>query len=369
MTLHKFTSNDVTLIQNQFIDHYMIQANGEFVKVYLYLLRCSSDQRELSLSSIADALNHTENDVRRALSYWEKLRLLSLTYDASGSVTDIVFLEYGASDPEQDQQKRLNQYAADMQDPVPAPVPVPAPASDPVFNEKRMEVSPDRRQELASQEEVRQLLFIAEQFLARQLSSTEVNNILYFYDELRFSSDLIEYLIEYCVSKGKRSMNYIRKVALEWTSKGISTVEAAKKDTNLYRKEYYTILNAFGIQGRGPAQAEIDYMARWYQELGFTTDLILEACRRTITRIHTPSFPYADSILQDWKTKGIRHLCDLESAESADRQEAGKKRRSGSNAKRTDSGRLSPPQKTAGKFGFSQREYDFEELEQQLLDC
>ena len=27
-----------TLVANAFIDHYMLQANGEFVKIYLYLL-------------------------------------------------------------------------------------------------------------------------------------------------------------------------------------------------------------------------------------------------------------------------------------------------------------------------------------------
>lgn len=63
--------------------------------------------------------------------------------------------------------------------------------------------SADRKKELSSQEEVKQLLYIAEQYLAKQLSSTEVNHILYFYDELHFSSDLIEYLIGILRLQGK----------------------------------------------------------------------------------------------------------------------------------------------------------------------
>ena len=35
---NKFQTN-ATLVANDFIDHYMVQANGEFVKVYLFLLR------------------------------------------------------------------------------------------------------------------------------------------------------------------------------------------------------------------------------------------------------------------------------------------------------------------------------------------
>lgn len=339
MILHKYAVNDFTLVQNQFIDNYMISANGEFVKVYLYLLRCSTSDMELTISSIADALNHTENDVRRALSYWERLHILQLTYDADGTLTDITFVDNQnmVSDP----QKRLNQYASSFVDLQNSPA--------------KITVSADRKKELSSQEEVKQLLYIAEQYLAKQLSSTEVNHILYFYDELHFSSDLIEYLIEYCVSKGKRSINYIRKVALEWAARGVTTVKEAKEDSTFYHRDYYTILNAFGIRGRGPAKAEADFMAIWFQEYGFTTDIILEAVNRTITRIHTPSFEYADRILQEWKSKGVRHASDINQLPKL--------------AARVPKRQNAAPSNASDKFGFPQRNYDFDQLEQQLLDC
>ena len=336
--LHKYAVNDFTLVQNQFIDNYMISANGEFVKVYLYLLRCSTSSMELTISSIADALNHTENDVRRALSYWERLHILQLTYDSAGNLTDITFVE--SQNMEAASQGRLSQYASSLTDLQNSP--------------GKLTVSVDRKKELSGQEEVKQLLYIAEQYLAKQLSSTEVNHILYFYDELHFSSDLIEYLIEYCVSKGKRSINYIRKVALEWAARGVTTVKEAKEDSNFYHRDYYTILNAFGIRGRGPAKAEADFMAAWFQEYGFTTDIILEAVNRTITRIHTPSFEYADRILQEWKSKGVKHAADIASLPKPVAQT----RRSSA-----------PSTKPAGNFGFPQRDYDFDQLEQQLLDC
>lgn len=331
--------NDFTLVQNQFIDNYMISANGEFVKVYLYLLRCSTSDMELTISSIADALNHTENDVRRALSYWERLHILQLTYDSDGTLTDITFVDNQSMAA--DTQKRLNQYASSFVDLQNSPA--------------KITVSADRKKELSSQEEVKQLLYIAEQYLAKQLSSTEVNHILYFYDELHFSSDLIEYLIEYCVSRGKRSISYIRKVALEWAARGVTTVKEAKEDSNFYHRDYYTIMNAFGIRGRGPAKAEADFMAIWFQEYGFTTDIILEAVNRTITRIHTPSFEYADRILQEWKSKGVRHVSDISQLPKT--------------AARTPKRQATAPSGASDKFGFPQRNYDFDQLEQQLLDC
>ena len=38
MKLHLQSDNGVTLIENRFIDQYMPSANGEYVKLYLYLL-------------------------------------------------------------------------------------------------------------------------------------------------------------------------------------------------------------------------------------------------------------------------------------------------------------------------------------------
>lgn len=69
-------AHGVTVVSNEFIDNYMARANGEYVKVYLYILR--NGGRADSVADIADALNHTEADVRRALVYWEQEGVLEL---------------------------------------------------------------------------------------------------------------------------------------------------------------------------------------------------------------------------------------------------------------------------------------------------
>ena len=68
---------EFTFISNSFLDFYMPSANGEFVKIYLYLLRHASGKgTALNLSSIADAFNCTEADIQRALRYWKKKNYL-----------------------------------------------------------------------------------------------------------------------------------------------------------------------------------------------------------------------------------------------------------------------------------------------------
>ena len=63
----------LTLLSNDFIDHDMADANGEFIKIYLYLLRWSQDaSARVSPETMADLFCLTENDVMRALLFWEK---------------------------------------------------------------------------------------------------------------------------------------------------------------------------------------------------------------------------------------------------------------------------------------------------------
>ena len=92
-----FQSN-ATLVSNYFIDNYMATANGEFVKVYLFLLRHMEDSSmNLTISGIADCLNNTENDILRAFRYWESNGLLKLEYDCEHTISGIELLQTGQS--------------------------------------------------------------------------------------------------------------------------------------------------------------------------------------------------------------------------------------------------------------------------------
>ena len=213
----------------------MAKANGEYVKVYLLLLRhLNEPSGTLTISRIADLLEITEKDVIRALNYWKKQGLLD--YES-------------------------------------APDTAPAPSDVPNIQNYR------------SRKEFKELLFVAEQYLGKTLSATDIEAITYFYETLDMSADLIEYLIEYCVENGHKSIHYIQKVALSWHEQKIQTVEAAKSCAILYNKNCYSILNAYGIKGRAPASSEIAYIRKWNDEYGFSLDIILEACARTMNKI------------------------------------------------------------------------------------
>ena len=93
-TLTTGASVGTTSISNIFLDEYMPGANGEYVKVYLYLLRSLGDStRELSVIGLADVLDCTESDILRAFKYWEKQGLLKLECNASNVLLGIYLCE------------------------------------------------------------------------------------------------------------------------------------------------------------------------------------------------------------------------------------------------------------------------------------
>ena len=100
--LHNDCPTTDTLISNRFIDDFMPQANGEFVKVYLYLLRSvQSHAYNFTISAIADKFNNTEMDIIRALRYWQKTGILRLDENPEGQICGIHMLPlYKETDPQ-----------------------------------------------------------------------------------------------------------------------------------------------------------------------------------------------------------------------------------------------------------------------------
>ena len=327
----------VTTVPDTFIENYMPMANGDYVKIYLYLLHCVKSDKMLSVSTLADLFQCTENDIKRALKYWESKQLLSMEENAAGEIIALSLCDGQAPA-------------------VTAPLENTAAIAQNESVPEKHSYSAVETKAFKEQAEIKQLLFVCEQYIGKQLTRSDIETLLYFYDKLHFSTDLIEYLVEYSVSKNKRSLRYMETVALEWHKKGIKTVDEAKLDSKPYAKECYLVLKAFGINNHDPLPTEVAYVDRWMKEYGFTIDIILEACNRTIMQIHKPKFEYADGILKAWRTAGVRHLADVEKLTAEHKNRAATK-----NQTKTDK------PFTTRFHNFEQHTYDFEELEKKLF--
>ena len=365
--LHKENGNSTTTISNQFIDEYMTSANGEFVKIYLYLLRCmNSPDCSFSISKAADKFNHTEKDIQRALIYWEKMNLLKLEYTPDNSIAGIYFLE---SEETLSKDDSVPLKKAPLPGSMPKNAFSPAragnavPESSPHLTERKA-YSADELKSFREKEEIQDLMFVAESYLKKPLSSTDIQTLLFWYDGLGLSADLIVYLLEYCIAGGHASLHYMDKVAVSWKEKDITTVEQAKQNVQAHSRLHYTVLKSLGIQGRSLVPAEFSYIDKWNKEYGFSEDMIAEACSRTILAIHQPSFEYADRILANWKRQNIGSAEDIRKADESF-QAARTAERAHAAAVRNNAAKPA----SHNRFNsFPQRTYNMDQLEVELLN-
>lgn len=356
LKLTKYVQTNATVLDNEFIDHYMVRANGEYVKVYLLLLRhMNQSSGYLSVSELADLLECTEKDILRALRYWKSEGLLD-------------YLDDTPDDPSPKSTAPSPAASSGLHDVQSGYMTSSIPA-DSVSDSAALASTTNIQQYRSRKEraEFKELLFVAEQYLGKTLSATDIDQITYFYDTLNMSAELIEYLIEYCVENGHKSMHYINKVALSWHEENITTVNLAKTSSFLYNKNCYCVLNAYGIKGRGPAASEIAYIRKWSEEYGFALEVILEACDRTMNSIHQPSFDYTDSILKRWKDKNVRQLKDIDAVDADYRKEKERAKELAKERKRQQQTQK-PVNNQNNKFNnFDGRSYDMNDLERRLV--
>ena len=383
-----------TTVSDIFIDQYMPKANGEFVKVYLYLLRATGSGAGIAtISEIADHFSNTEADIIRALNYWVSEGILQVQTGADGQIIGINLCSLSVSGM-QAAQSNIQSAVADnaaqnnlqnsvvnnatqnistanirMQDSVVEKLKSQTP--DKAASSQK-EYTLDEIKEFRKNPDISELFFIIETYLKHTLSSSDTNMVLYWLDELHFSTDLVEYLVEYCITKGHSSLRYMNKVALGWADAGIKTVDQAKDDAAAHSQIYYSVMKALGITGRNLVDSEVSLINKWVGEYGFDIELVKAACSKTISAIQKPSFEYTDSILANWRKKDVHTLKDVEVLD-ANFAKANKASATGSSQSTNATNGSSKPKSnnssSKNKFNnFNQRNNDYDKLEKLFLN-
>ena len=210
-SVYREADKGFTYVSNQFIDEFLTEANAAQIKVYLYLLRMSGNAT--SVSEMADKFNYVEKDICRALKYWEKKGLLALNYNMDGSVVGVKLITPEtkvATLPAQTFVPMTITYDPLMsvgETPIVSAIAHEQPKSEERF--VKPAYSLDDLKAFKEQEDTAQIIFIAEQYLGKTLSPSDIRSLLFITDVLHFSSDLIDYLLAYCAEKDKKNFRYI----------------------------------------------------------------------------------------------------------------------------------------------------------------
>lgn len=318
----KSKSLPFTPVSNIFIEKYMPQARGEFVKIYLLMLKHNTfGELGVSSSILASTLNLLESDIMNALNYWNNQGVIKLTQIDKMGNFNVEFLDL----------------------------------SDEEINTQSTQVD---LLEALNSTNTKDMLRDIETLLARPLSPNEMSIYLNWQKEFGFSSELILILMEYCISKGKSDPRYIEKVALSWHDMKITTVEQAQ---NLIKKNedkwisIRKILTYLGINNMDIMKPQQDLIEKWLFMYKFSVDVILKACDICFERLNRADFKYIDGILSKWHKNNFKTLEDIAINDN----------------KRSNATKYQKPSYSNDKSlkfnNFEAREYDYDSLEKKLL--
>lgn len=290
-----------TPVSNIFIDKYMCDARGDFVRVYLLCLRLGYLQEETSIERIASSLKLLQADVINAFEYWEERGMMKVSPQG---IIEIL----------PDENRKIESKA----------------------------VTFDRA--------TTEMLDGIEKLIARPLSSKEMDVFMHIIDDFKFTPEMVNILVEYCITRKKTDIRYIEKVAIGWHDSGIKTYEDAQNHITKHEEKwvkYRNVLNYMGFKDSEISKPQEEFLEKWIFKFKLPVDLIKEACRICVMRINEANFSYIDAILSDWNKNNIKSIKDLEKLE-----------------KKQKGLRQSP---SSSVVYIGDRKYDIDKLEKQLL--
>lgn len=359
ISLYKHDGVGVTMVSNLFIDRYMKDANDAQLKVYFYLLRAASENKDFQISDIADQFNHTEKDVLRSLKYWERAGLLSLDMSDSNTVCGIHILPIPQAELPMPQLSLTPMLSFTPESKEPAP----KDSAPHISFEKEILASNQPEVPLKpayTREELHhfktngvadELICLAESYLSKTVSAEGIRALYYMNHELKLSVDTIDELFQHCVSVGKKDIKSIEKEACSWYRLGITSVHDLKAKTSKYDNEIARVLKAL-CKGRTiPGNIEKEFVIKWLNEYGFTIEVILYACDQAIIAVDRNHFEYVDGTLKNWKAQGVTSVKEAQEAtrDFKSRNYASKKKKVSSFDK------------------FEQHNYDFEAIKRDII--
>lgn len=268
-----------TNVENIYINEYMTQAPGDYVKVYLFALMYADFDMHMSNETIAKHLSMEDEDVLKAWNYWEKMGIVRKHYEKPGDkfhyqveFLNLKELAYGKKQKGQKSAAKI----------------------------------PDHLKELMDNDTIKHMYSEIERITGRLFEGKEPAEILSWITDHNATPEMIVYAYSYCVKKKNHSNHkYVAVIIKEWVNQGLKTLEQIEdylEETDNRHYLYKRVLRALGFL-RNATEEEKRIMDTWFDQMGFPIDKVLDACKKT-TGISNPNINYINSVLKAWSNGG-----------------------------------------------------------------
>ena len=260
--------NNIVNISKDFIQNHMKNLNGEFVKVYLYAMYASQHGMDLSYESIAEKLGLLESEVKRAFEIFFEIGILSKDEEytkpkeaAQKPVIKNEELSQFCILAEATYNKPMNEKEMEtlywiytnltLQPEVILMAIEYCVAEDKIDMNavEKVAVKWDKMgiTTIPAAQKFLDEIYFKKEFVREYIRDNSIKNIndeqedflISWHYDMNVSRELIEFAQKCCENQiSKVSFKYMNKIIQNWCKKGITTVEAAKKDNEEFRNKY-----------------------------------------------------------------------------------------------------------------------------------
>ncbi len=278
----KLEQNDLSMIfstteiSDIFFTEYLSQANGDFIKVYLYILFLSKYGKDVKINDLAKKLSLPLKTIQEALKYWEDNEVI-IKKSTGYIVNNLQEIElHKLYKPKLSSRVNIENSSK---------------------NQYRAKAIED----------------INTSFFQGVMSPSWYNDIDLWFKKYGFDEQVMIALFRYCFERSALHRNYIQTVADAWAKSNIKTWS----DLDLYyeKQEKLNIIKKsiskkLGLN-RCLTQYEEAYIEKWIVDFGFSIDVVDIALKRTTSKTN-PSFDYIDKLLSDWNDRGLKTVSDVQ---------------------------------------------------------
>ena len=260
-----------TSISDLFFTEYLSQANGDFVKVYMYLYFISKYNNDLKINDLAKKLELPLKTIQDALKYWEEQGLL-MRKGQGFVLTNILEIEI---------QK---------------------------LYKPKVSLSPENMKAI-SDNKIRSnaITAINDEFFQGVMSPSWYGDIDLWFKKYNFDEEVMISLFRYCFNRSALNRNYVATVASAWNKNKIKTF--ADLDAYFQKQEKLS-LQCKDIKKklrltRNLSMFEEAYVEKWIMNYGYDSNVIDLALMKTTSKSN-PSFEYIDKLISDWHERNFK---------------------------------------------------------------
>ena len=265
-----------TNIPDIFFTEYLSQTNGDYIKIYLFILFLSKYNKDVKINDISKKLSLSFNIIQDGLKYWEDLGLI--TKKNNGYIINSI------------QEIELHK----------------------LYKPKVSLSSSDIEKNSQSQSRAKAIENINTSFFQGMMSPSWYSDIDLWFKKYSFDEQVMIALFRYCFEKSALHRNYIQVVADSWFKNNIKNFNdlddyfQKQEKLNKMKKQ---ISKKLGIS-RPLTQYEDAYIEKWIVDFGYDLNVIEIALKRTTSKAN-PTFDYIDKLICDWKDRGLKTADDV----------------------------------------------------------